>query len=98
MDILERFSKYIAFETTSSEESDTTPSTRCQLDLARYLVDELKKIGVEKVTLDRHGIVYGWITATAGYEDKKALGFITLDRVFPCSQRKKCEDQCDQRL
>ncbi|MBB5264224.1 tripeptide aminopeptidase [Catenibacillus scindens] len=88
MDILERFSKYIAFETTSSEESDTTPSTRCQLDLARYLVDELKKIGVEKVTLDRHGIVYGWITATAGYEDKKALGFISHMDTSPAASGK----------
>ena len=42
MDILQRFSKYIQFETTSSEESEDTPSTACQLELAGYLKEELR--------------------------------------------------------
>ncbi|HIQ98837.1 MAG TPA: peptidase T [Candidatus Scybalocola faecavium] len=88
MDILERFSKYISFETTSCEESNTVPSTDCQLKLAKYLEEELKNIGVPKVTLDPYGIVYGWIPASQGLEDKKALGFISHMDTSPAASGK----------
>ncbi len=88
MDILERFSKYIGFETTSSEESETVPSTASQLELARYLESELKNIGVSKVLLDPNGIVYGWIPASSGLEGKKALGFIAHMDTAPAASGK----------
>ncbi len=77
MDILKRFETYVKFETTSDEESSTTPSTQKQWDLARYLEQELKAIGVPKVVLDEYGIVYGWLPATPGLEGARPLGFIS---------------------
>lgn len=88
MDIVERFSKYIQFDTTSSEESEDTPSTKKQLDLAAYLESELKKIGVPKVLLDPFGIVYGWIPATPGKERCRALGFIAHMDTSPAASGK----------
>ena len=76
MDILQRFSKYIQFETTSCEASQETPSSACQLELARYLKTELEHIGVPKVILDDYGIVYGWLPASPGHEKCHALGLI----------------------
>lgn len=57
---LERLLKYVAIETTSSEESTTTPSTPQQFDLARALVEELRELGLEDVELDEHC----YVTAT----------------------------------
>ncbi len=88
MDILQRFSKYIQFETTSSEESEDTPSTACQLELAGYLKEELKAIGVPKVLLDEFGIVYGWLPATRGLEGGPALGFISHMDTSPAASGK----------
>ena len=88
MDILERFEKYIQFETTSSEESETSPSTACQLELARCLESELKAIGVPKVLLDSYGIVYGWLPATPGKERCKALGFVAHMDTSPAASGK----------
>lgn len=88
MDILQRFSKYIQFETTSSEESEDTPSTACQLELAGYLKEELKAIGVPKVLLDEFGIVYGWLPATRGLEGEPALGFISHMDTSPAASGK----------
>lgn len=45
MTVTERFLKYVTFETTSDESSDTVPSTATQLVLADYLVEELRGAG-----------------------------------------------------
>jgi tripeptide aminopeptidase len=52
--VLEKFLKYIAIDTRSSEESGTHPSTTCQFTLAQLLVDELTALGLQNVTLDEH--------------------------------------------
>lgn len=57
---LERFLKYAVIETTSSEETTTTPSTETQFNLARVLVDELKELGLSDVQVDEHC----YVTAT----------------------------------
>lgn len=93
MDILERFGKYIKFETTSDEASESTPSSACQWGLARFLEDELKRIGVPEVTLDEFGIVYGWIPATAGKEQCRALGFIAHMDTSPAASGKDVKMQ-----
>ncbi len=72
----ERLLRYAQVHTTSNDESETCPSTACQFDLARMLVEELKALGVEDARVDEKCYVYGTIPATAGCEDKKALGFI----------------------
>ena len=54
-ELLERFSRYVKVNTKSDERSETTPSTACQLDLARILKDECEKMGLTEVTLDDNG-------------------------------------------
>ncbi|MDG1572335.1 peptidase T [Robiginitalea sp. M366] len=53
--LLQRFLNYVRIDTQSNPESDTTPSTEKQWDLARLLVRELEEIGMEDVTLDERG-------------------------------------------
>lgn len=72
----ERLLNYVKIYTTSDEESTTVPSTARQFDLAKILVEELKSLGVADARVDDKCYVYGTIPATAGYEDKKSVGFI----------------------
>lgn len=72
----ERFLNYVKVHTTSDENSNTTPSTRRQFDLAEILAEEMKKLGVKDVRVDENCYVYGAIPATPGYEDKPAIGLI----------------------
>ncbi len=82
MEAYERLIRYIGFDTVSDEESQTTPTTACQFDLARYLENEMREMGLQDVYLDDHAYVYGKIPATAGMEEKRAIGFIAhLDTV-----------------
>lgn len=73
--VVERFLKYVSFDTQSAEDTGKYPSTDKQLVLARYLVDELKELGLKNVELDKYGYVTGEIPATI---DKKVpvVGFI----------------------
>lgn len=57
---LERFLKYCTIETTSSEETNVTPSTPSQFKLAKVLVDELKELGLTDAQVDEHC----YVTAT----------------------------------
>lgn len=77
MDILERFLGYVTVYTTSDEESGTHPSAAREFDLAHKIVDELKAMGVNEVTLDDKCYIYAHLNATEGYEDKKSIGFIS---------------------
>ena len=72
----ERFLKYVRVYTTSSETSETHPTTARQFDLARQLEAEMKQLGLEGVRVDRHGYVYGFLPATPGCEAKPAIGLI----------------------
>lgn len=76
MNALERFLKYVTFETTSNEESGTCPSTPGQFVLADFLVEELKSVGVEDAQRDEFCYVYGHIPASEGLEDLPAIGLI----------------------
>ena len=71
--MLNRFLNYISFETTSDENSKTCPSTKNQLDLANYLVEELNSLGIES-ELDKNGYVYANIPGNIKTE--KTVGFI----------------------
>ncbi len=72
----ERFLKYAKIHTASAEEQGVTPSTSCQWDLARVLVDELRQLGLEDPGVDDNCIVTAWLSATPGCESAPALGFL----------------------
>ena len=61
----ERLLKYVAFDTTSDEDSPSCPSTPNQLLLAQALADELRGLGVADARVDAYGYVYGSLPATA---------------------------------
>ena len=61
--LYERFKSYVNFETTSDGKATCFPSTAKQLDLARYLVDELKALGLSDVELTEHGYVLATLPA-----------------------------------
>lgn len=73
----ERLIEYVKVPTPSAEESTTHPTSQCQFDLANKLAEELKTLGAVDVRVDEHCYVYGKIPASAGYEGKTKLGFIS---------------------
>lgn len=77
MELLERFLKYVSFDTQSDESSTTFPSTEKQKVLLNFLADEMRALGLTEVEMDSYGYVMGTIPATAGCEDKPVIGFIS---------------------
>lgn len=86
-EIVERFLKYVSFDTQSSEEAEgRCPSTEKQLRLAEYLVEELKEIGMQEVEMDAHGYVFATLSASEGMEEVPVVGFIAhMDTSPDCS-------------
>lgn len=76
MDVLERFLRYVSFDTQSSEENGTTPSTQKQKLLGQALADELRALGLADARMDRYGYVYAHLPATPGREGEPCLGLI----------------------
>lgn len=84
MELLDRFLKYVSFDTQSDDDSTTAPSTMKQFELAKYLENELKELGVQNVTLSDKCIVMG--TIPANVEGKPTIGFIShMDTSPDCS-------------
>ncbi len=77
MTVTERFLKYVSFDTRSDENSEATPSTAKQKLLGMALAEEMKTMGLVDVSMDENGYVFGFLPATAGYEDRPALGFLS---------------------
>lgn len=77
MRVEERLLKYVSYWTTSDEECRQIPSSERQFELGKVLEQELRNLGLEKVTLTDHCYVYGLLPATKGYADKPAVGFIS---------------------
>ena len=76
MHVADRFLTYVAFDTASDETSETVPSTEKQKALGRFLAEEMQKIGLQNVTCNEKGYVYGVLPASKGYETVPALGLI----------------------
>lgn len=76
MELLDRFLKYVAFDTQSDESSETFPSTEKQKVLLAALKEEMETLGMTEVTMDKYGYVMGTIPASAGCEGAPVIGFI----------------------
>ena len=77
MRVEKRLLKYVSYWTTSDEECRQIPAAERQFELGKVLEQELRDLGLEKVTLTDHCYVYGLLPATKGYADKPAVGFIS---------------------
>lgn len=76
MNIVERFLDYVRFDTQSSEESDTTPSTPKQMRFAQYLCEQLRAIGLADVYLDPYGYLYATLPSNVEHPCP-TIGFIS---------------------
>jgi tripeptide aminopeptidase len=75
-DVLERFLRYVRFDTRSDENSSTVPSTANQLTFQRQLVEELQALGLADAAVDQHGYVMATVPATTRKPGVPAIGFI----------------------
>ena len=78
--VVERFLRYVSYETTSDEFSETCPSTPKQRLLGEQLVKEMLEMGIEDARIDENGYVYGSIP---GDPALPAIGLIAhMDTAF----------------
>lgn len=75
--VVDRFLKYVSFDTMSDEESDTCPSTEKQKKLGAFLAEELKNAGLTDAHMDDNGYVYAHLAASAGREGDPVLALIS---------------------
>ena len=71
--VVERFLRYVSFDTQSDEHSDSCPSTDKQKRLGAVLVTEMREMGIGDARMDEQGYVYGSIP---GDPDLPAIGLI----------------------
>lgn len=76
-EILERFLRYVSYDTQSDPTSETYPSTAKQLLLLNHLVEEMAAMGLQDVEIDEHGYAMGTIPASAGCENEPIIGFMS---------------------
>ena len=75
MTLVDRFLKYVSFDTQSDESTGLTPSTPKQMIFAEYLKKELESLGLEDITLDEHGYLFATLPANIDKE-VPTIGFI----------------------
>lgn len=73
--IIKRFISYVTIDTESDPKSNTTPSTKKQWDLAHKLVEELKAIGMQDVTIDENAYVMATLPSNVEHH-VPTIGFI----------------------
>lgn len=76
MSVLDRFLKYVSYDTQSDPYSDTHPSTAKQKVLGAALAAELGQLGLQNAHMDEFGYVYGHLPATPGCEGAPCIGLI----------------------
>ncbi|MBS5551544.1 MAG: peptidase T [Bacteroides sp.] len=76
MTVIERFLKYVTFDTQSDESTNVTPSTAKQMVFAKYLKEELEAIGLEEITLDDNGYLFATLPANVD-RPVPTIGFIS---------------------
>ena len=74
--VTDRFLKYVTFDTKSSEETGTTPSTPGQRVFAEALVKELEALGLEDISIDEHSYVMATLPSNTDSEETPVIGFI----------------------
>jgi tripeptide aminopeptidase len=74
--VLDRFLKYVQYDTQSDETSSTYPSTAKQLVLLGDLATELRTLGLADAVVDEHGYVMATVPATSSKPNVPTIGFI----------------------
>ena len=74
--LIDRFVSYVTVDTESDPNSETTPSSMKQWDLANAIVHELKQIGMEDVTIDDNAYIMATLASNVSH-DVPVIGFIS---------------------
>ena len=90
--LIKRFVKYAKVHTTSSEDSETVPSTEIQKDLGKVLVEDLNEIGLSDAYMDDKGYVYATLKANTDKNLKK-IGFIAHMDTSPAASGENVNPQ-----
>lgn len=75
MTVIERFLKYVTFDTQSDESTGVTPSTPKQMVFAQYLKTELEELGLKDISLDENGYLFATLPSNVDHE-VPVVGFI----------------------
>lgn len=75
MTVIERFLKYVTFDTQSDESTGVTPSTPKQMVFAQYLKTELEELGLKDISLDENGYLFATLPSNV-YHEVPVVGFI----------------------
>jgi tripeptide aminopeptidase len=75
-EIEDRFIRYCRIDTQADEHSPSTPSTEKQFDLLNLLVEELRALGLQDVTLTDYAAVLAAVPATPGHEHAPVVAFL----------------------
>ena len=75
MTVIERFLKYVTFDTQSDESTGVTPSTPKQIVFAQYLKTELEELGLKDISLDENGYLFATLPSNVNHE-VPVVGFI----------------------
>src|SRR5882724_5934970 len=74
--VLDRFLRYVRYDTQSDEQSTSYPSTDKQLVLLRDLAEELRSLGLADAAIDEFGYVMATIPSTTTKAGVPTIGFI----------------------
>lgn len=72
-----RFIEYVKIFSTSNPESETTPSSPQQWDMANFLFNELKELGLDDVSIDDKGYIYAYVPSNLEQDNEPVVGFIS---------------------
>ena len=75
MRLLNRFLTYVKIYSTSDAESETTPSSPQQWDIAKYIFQELQDLGLSDVSMDENGYIMAYVPSNIS-ENEPTVGFI----------------------
>lgn len=75
MTVIERFLKYVTFDTQSDESTGVTPSTPKQMVFAQYLKTDLEELGLKDISLDENGYLFATLPSNVNHE-VPVVGFI----------------------
>ena len=82
--LTDRFVKYAKVMTQADENSESYPSSACQLDLARILVADLQELGVDNASVDKYGYVTASIPANdPAFENVPVIAFMAHMDTYP---------------
>jgi len=76
MNLLDRFLKYVRYDTTPDPFSETAPSTMKQTILGEEIIRDMAELGITDARMGAGGVVYGSLPATRGHEGELCIGFI----------------------